>query len=75
MLSKEKENWGAEYTIKMGLNLDMIQSSLVVSLEESDGEERGRTKTGITQKKLKFFFNSNQMQDFKMTKLFAQIWI
>lgn len=55
MLSKEKENWGAEYTIKMGLNLDMIQSSLVVSLEESDGEERGRTKTGITQKKLKFF--------------------
>lgn len=46
MLSKEKENWGAEYTIKMGLNLDMIQSSLVVSLEESDGEERGRTKTG-----------------------------
>ena len=24
---------------------------------------------------LTIFFNSNQMQDFKMTKLFAQIWI
>lgn len=44
MLTNEKGNLGAQYTIKMGLNLDMIQSSLDVRLVESDGEERDRKK-------------------------------
>ena len=73
MLTNEKGNLGAQYTIKMGLNLDMIQSSLDVRLVGSDGEERDRKKNRNNPEKLTFFLNSNQMQDFKMTKLFAQM--